>query len=272
MKIAILAAGTSKYFPVFIDKPKCLYHLNNKIQLERVIEDAKTLVEEKDIIVVGGYKHKFIARFLKKYPDIKFKVNRRYRDPAIFSFRKAIEGVDDDVVFMFGDESISRDNIRRIASSNRKLSILCHDNYYYYSLGIFKLRRDVLDIINDDKYLSMDVMKEIYCFANNKSVYDGSFDINSGICIGYTMIDFVRRIGGIEKIENPVYTYTGYDIDFFHYDPDTEYIPDLDHFSDTDEYKNSLMMRLYSDYVSDNIKRIRRAPQKVKRILSRWKN
>ena len=52
MKIAILAAGTSKYFPIFIDKPKCLYHLNGEIQLKRVIEDAKQFVKDKDIIVV----------------------------------------------------------------------------------------------------------------------------------------------------------------------------------------------------------------------------
>lgn len=270
MKIAILVAGTSKYFPLFIDKPKCLYHLDGMIQLQRVIEDARTVVEDKDIIVVGGYKHECIATFLKQYPDIVFKVNERYMEPAIYSFRKAIEDVDDDVVFMFGDESISRKNIRLIAGSDRKLSILCHDKGYYYSLGIFKLRHDVLDIINDDKYLSMDAMKEIYCFANQKKEYDGTFDINSGICIGYTMIDFVRRIGEIEKIENPAITYAGEDIDFFHYDIDKEYIPDLDYFSDTDEYKNSMMLRIYSDYISENVRRIRSLPQKIRRIIAKW--
>lgn len=273
MKIAILAAGTSKYFPLFIDKPKCLYHLDGMIQLQRVIEDVKQFVEERDIIIVGGYKHWYIKDFIEKnYPQISFKVNERYKEPAIYSFRKAIEGEDDDFVFMFGDESISRKNIGRICSSNRKLALLCHDTYYYFSLGIIKIRKDVIDIINDDRYLSMETMKEIYCFANNKRVYDGVFSINSGVCIGYTMIDFIRRIGEIKKIENPQKYYYGNDIDFFHYNPANEYTPDLDHFSDTDEYKNNKVLRFYSDVISDNLRHLGRAPAKIIRIVSKWKH
>ena len=269
MKIAILVAGSSKYFPLFIDKPKCLYHMDGIIQLQKVIEDAKQFADEKDIIVVAGYKHRYIRDFLSRYPDICLKINERYNGPAIYSFRKAIENVNDDVVFMFGDESISRENLARICNSKRKLAILCHDTYYYYSLGILKLRKDALSIIDDDKYLSMDAMKEIYCFANNKTVYDGSFSINSGICIGYIIIDFVRRIGGIRKVENPVYSYHGEEIDFLHYNPELEYTPDLDYFKDTDEYKNSRLLQIYSDYISDTIRRpgtllrIRRVPAKL---------
>lgn len=255
MRIAILAAGYSKFFPIFIDKPKCLYHLNGQIQLERVILDAEQFVDDKDIIVVGGYKHQYIQKYLREHhPQIDFRVNEKYMQPAIYSFRKAIENVDDDVVFMFGDESISRKNIERIAASDRKLSILYHDNYYYYSLGIFKLRKDVLSIFNDDKYLSMDSMKEIFSFANNGKEYDNSFSINSGVCIGYTMIDIVRTIGNITKIEYPG-NYTGTDIDFLHYDPNTEYLPDLDHIEDTDEYKHSFALRFYSKVISRCIKK-----------------
>lgn len=258
MKIAILAAGYSKYFPIFIDRPKCLYHLNGEIQLKRVIENAKKFVDDKDIIVVGGYKYKYIQKFLKdNYPEIDFRINSRYKEPAIYSFRTAIENVDDDVVFTFGDESISFKNIERIASSTRKLSILYHDNFYYYSLGIFKLRKDVLNILNNDKYLSMDEIKKIYKFANNGKEYDGSFSINSGICIGYTMIDIVTTIGNITKIENPS-GYTGEDIDFLHYDPKAEYIPDLDNIRDTDEYKNNALLRFYNNVFSRVIKKILR--------------
>ena len=271
MKIAILAAGTSKYFPLFFDKPKCLYHLEGEIQLQHVIEDAKQFVEEKDIIVVGGYKHRKIEKFLRRYPQITFKVNKRYKKPAIYSFRKAVEGENEDVLFLLGDERISRENIRKIADSKRKLAILCHDEYYYYSVGIIKLRKDALRFINDDKYLSMEAMKEIYCFANNKKEYDGNFSINSGICLGYIYIDLVRQIGGIEKIENPVTSYHGEDIDFVHFNPKEEYVPDLDYFSDTDEYKSNKVMRFYSDVISDNIKRLGRAPAKLKRIVSKWK-
>lgn len=258
MKIAILAAGKSGLFPLFIDRPKCLYHLNGMIQLERVIEDAKQFVEEKDIIVVGGYKYRYIKRFLRKYPQITLKINDRFRESAVFSFRKAIENEDDDMVFMLADESISRKNIKKICDSSRKLAILCHDSFYYYSVGILKLRKDVLPLIMDDKYLSMEAMKEIYCFANDKITYDGSFDINSGICLGYIFIDLVRRVGNIKKVENPHNMYFGEDVDFIHFNPQLEYYPDLDHIYDTDEYKSNPMLRFYSNYVSDSIRKIRR--------------
>ena len=272
LKIAILAASSSKYFPLFFNKPKCLYHLNGMIQLQRVIEDAKLFADEKDIFIVGGYKYKLIQDFLKKnYPKITLKVNNRYRESAIYSFRTAANGENDDIVFMFADESISRENIKKICQSQRKMAIMCHDDYYYYSLGIMKLRREVLSEMNDNRYLSMKALKEIYCFANNKKEYDGDFSINSGICLGYIIIDLIRKIGGINKIENPINTHTGEDIDFIHYNPKSEYIPDLDYYSDTDEYKTNLPMRLFSDYISDPIRWVLRLPGRIlRKIKKTW--
>lgn len=267
MKIAILAAGSSKYFPLFIDKPKCLYHLEGQVQLERVINVALKFVNEKDLIIVGGYKYKYIEEYLKiHHPSVDFRVNYAYDDPAIYSFRKAIENVEDDVVFMFGDENIAEKNVKKICESNRELAILCHDTYYYYSLGIMKLRKDKLSLLNDDCYLSMDYMKKVYCFANKKSEYDGCFTIFSGICIGYTMIDIVRRIGDIKVIENPIETYKGTTIDFIHFDSN-EYIPDVDHFYDTDEYKASLMLRMYDRYISEPLKKVIRGTRKMKKFF-----
>lgn len=257
MKIAILAAGENRrYFPIFFNKPKCLYHLNGGVKLGQVIDNAKQIVSEKDIIVVGGYKNEYIKKYLtKNYPEVEFRVNERFWEPAIHSFRVAIENIEDDVVFTFGDESISLKNMKRIADSDRKLSIMYHDNFYYYSLGIFKLRKDCLDIIRDNKYLDFEEIKEIYKFVNNKNEYDGCFNINSGICIGYMMIDMVRRIGNIKSIEHPS-TYDGKDIDFLHYNPKVEYINDLDSIYDTDEYKSSFVLKLYNKFFSNPVKRI----------------
>lgn len=264
MKIVIMVAGGSKYFPLFIDKPKTLYHLNGEIQLERVINDAKAFVAEKDIIVVAGYKYKYIQTFLEKYPEIELRINNKYKEAAINSFRTAITGIDDDVLFMFGDESISQENISRIINSSNKMAILYHDMYYYYSLGIFKLRKDQLYLFNDDKYDNLEAIKEIYCFANQKDQFDGQFDINSGICIGYIIIDLIRRIGGIKKITLPD---GGSDagIDFLYYDPRKEYKGDLDYFEDTDEYKDILWIRLYYKYFTKPIR-------KVMRLMNRLKN
>lgn len=256
MKVAILAAGDNrKYFPLFINKPKCLYHQNGEVQLERVINDAKAIVDEKDIIVVGGYKYKKVEKYLKKnHPHITFKNNQKYLEPAIYSFRAAIEDVNDDFVFMFGDESINLKNIKKIAESDKKLSIMYHDKHYYYSLGIFKLRKDNLYIINDDKYLDLEEIKKIYKYANGKE-YEGGFSINSGICIGYMMIDMITRIGGFEKIEYPG-LYKGSDIDFIHYDPSLEYFPDLDNIYATDEYKNNFVLKVYNKFFSNPVKEL----------------
>lgn len=258
MKIAILAAGKSEYFPIFIDKPKCLYHLNGKIQLERVIEDCLNIVNEENIIVVAGYKQQYIASFLKKYPQIKLKINEKYSGPAVFSYREAAKDESEDIVFICADESIKLDNIKKICASRKKMALLCHDNYYYYSVGIFKLRKDQLSILFDDKYLKMEEMEEIYCFANNKTKYDGEFNINSGICLGYMVIDFVRRIGNIEKIINPTLYMDENKVDFIHYNPSIDYINDLDSIADTDEYKEHFLMRFYADYISRIIKALRR--------------
>lgn len=267
MKIVILVAGGSAYFPLFIDKPKSLYHKDGVVQLERVIESAKRFVDEEDIIVVGGYKYRYIQEYLKKYPKITFKVNHNYNGPAVYTYRVATENINDDVLIMYGDESISDRNVERIAKSDKKLSLLYHDNYYFYSLGIFKIRKDQLKIFQDECYLDFEYMKKVYCFANKKEKYDGSFNINSGICMGYMTIDFVRRIGSIDRIEHPS-TYCGDDIDFLHYNPQEEYVNDLDTFRDTDEYKNSVWLRMYSDYISDSLKRIMRIGRRIYGIFS----
>lgn len=264
MKIAILAAGKSDYFPLFIDKPKCLYHMDGKIQLQKAIEKAHHFVEYKDIIVVAGYKYKYIEHFLESYKDIVLKVNKNYSDAAIKSYRTAIEGETDDIVFVCADENINLNNFEKVCRSKSKIALLYHDQFYYYSTGIFKLRADQFQLLMDDRYLSFEYIKDIYCFANNKKTYDGSFSISSGICLGYTLIDFVRRIGNIQKIEKPKKHSIGDNVDFIYINAQREYHKDLDYFSDTDEYKKSFILRLYSKCFSNQIKRFCRA---VKRYV-----
>lgn len=263
MKIALLAAGESDYFPIFIDKPKCLYHMEGMIQLEKVIKDCVSIVGEENIIVVAGYKWKFIARFLKKYPKIVLKINNNYKKSAIYSYRTAAEGENDDLVFICADESIKINNIKKICDSQKNMALLFHNRYYYYSVGIFKLKNSDFYRLFDDKYLEMDEMKKIYCFANKKEEYDGRFSINSGICLGYIVIDLVRQIGDIESIENPSKYSEHKKVDFIYYDPDTDYKKDLDDISDTDEYKNSFLLRFYSNCISFPLRLFLRLIKKV---------
>ncbi len=269
MKIAILAAGTPKYFPFLITKPKCLYHFKGEVQLERVIKVASVFVEEKDIIVIGGYKSRLIRRYLRKtHPCIDYRTNKLYKKSAIFSLRKAVENVTDDVVFMLADENINPKNVAKICESKRKMAILCEDKYYYYCVGIMKLDKNSIRLLEDDCYLSMEYMKKVYCFAHNKTIFDGSFHISSGICLGYTTIDLVRRIGNISKIEDPVLYYHGQDIDFIPYDWRNEYVKDVDCFKDTDEYTNNKFLKFYYDCICEGIRKVGR---KVKSFLKHKK-
>ena len=265
MKIAILAAGVPKGFPVLFRKPKCLYHFGGEIQLERVIKVALKFVDEQDIIIVGGYNHRLLRKYINsKHPKIDYRVNYKFKESAVYSLRKAVENVDDSVVFMLADENILEKNVEKICSSTRKMAILCEDKYYYYSVGIMKLDKNSIKLIEDDCYLSMDYMKQVYCFANNKEKYDSCFHISSGVCLGYTTIDLVRRIGNITKIEDPVLFYHGEDIDFIPYDWRNEYIKDLDSFSDTDEYKNNGFLRFYYNVIYKTIRKVGRS---IKRLL-----
>lgn len=265
MKIAILAAGVPKGFPVLFFRPKCLYHFGGEVQLERVIQVANKFVDEKDIIVVGGYSHRQIQRYLRlKHPKIEYRINKKYRESAVYSLRKAVENVDDSVVFMLADENILENNVEKICNSTRRMAILCEDKYYYYSVGIMKLDSEAIKLIEDDCYLSMEYMKKVYCFANNKEEYDSCFHISSGVCLGYTTIDLIRRIGKIKKIEDPVKTYHGEEIDFIPYDWRNEYIKDVDSFLDTDEYKNNRFLQFYFDKVYKTSRLIGR---KVKHLV-----
>ena len=260
MKIIILAAGdSSRNFPLLFDKPKCLYHYLGSVQIDRPINLARQFCEDKDIYIVAGYKADKVIDYIKEnFPSIRVLVNKRYKEPAIYSYRTALQLGQDDYVFLNADESVKPKNFEKVVKSQKKLALLSHDKYYYYSLGFFKIRRDAICIFDDDCDLSMDYMKNIYCFANQKTDYDGDFRINDGVCMGYSIIDFVRRIGEIDKIEDPRFLDDNPNVDFFNYDPKLDYVPDLDRYDLTDEYKNSFMKRFYSDCISNNIKRVHR--------------
>ena len=54
---------------------------------------------------MAGYKHQYVKEFLEvNYPEVEFRVNKKWDGPSVYSFREAIKGIDDDILFMFGDE------------------------------------------------------------------------------------------------------------------------------------------------------------------------
>lgn len=270
MKIAIMAAGNSEYFPLFFDKPKSLYHVDGKTQLSKVIEMSRKITTDDNIFVVSGYKSEKMKKYLEIfYPNIRCKINKNYNKQAVYSFRTAIDGEKDDILFVFADELINEVNTKKIANSKKSMAILYHDDFYYISLGVFKINKNKLDLFNDAKYLSFHYIKKIYCFANDKSEFDGRFLMNSGICLGYIVIDIVRRIAEIKEIKHPSLYENKTNVDFIYYDPQTDYLPDLDEVEDTDEYKYSFILRAYVKLFS---KPARRIIHRIKRISENAKS
>lgn len=67
MKIIILAAGRgSRMGEQTADKPKCLLLVNGKTLLEKALDASRSILKEKDIIVIGGYKREMLAQFSSK--------------------------------------------------------------------------------------------------------------------------------------------------------------------------------------------------------------
>lgn len=64
MKVIILAAGRgSRMGKQTEDKPKCLSLVNGKTLLERALDASRSILKEKDIIVIGGYRREMLAQF-----------------------------------------------------------------------------------------------------------------------------------------------------------------------------------------------------------------
>lgn len=99
MKSIILAAGRGSRIPKFSKrKPKCLILINGKSILKRQIDFFKRL-KIKKIVVVRGYKKKFI-----NFKKIKFINNKNYKNSEqLQSLFSAKSELDEDVIISFSD-------------------------------------------------------------------------------------------------------------------------------------------------------------------------
>ena len=112
MKIVILDAGGTKGaweamgwnygFPPN-SKPKCLYHIGGKTPLEMQIKTFNELGFNDIRIVVGYHKDDIIEYCKKKGFKVEFKENKHWETDAIESIRKAVEGVKDSMIIIWGD-------------------------------------------------------------------------------------------------------------------------------------------------------------------------
>ena len=269
MKAVILAAGQNDalHWPLLIDKPKSLYSYQGQIQLERVINNLKHIVAEEDIIVVAGYKAQKIRQFIQqKGFKVRIAENQSYTESALFSLKAGLEGIDDDVLLLLADESIALHNLKQVAQEKNALVCLVSDKYPYYCVNLFKISKDNLTYFTDERYLKPDFLKEVQAFLTNdleSKEYDPAhlqgfmpeqLEIKSGIALGLMCLDIIRRIGKLDEVIRIVGKDTPSDLTTVPYDENRDYIDDLDHFRQTDDYQNNRWLRLYFDWQINGLK------------------
>lgn len=258
MKIIILAAGENGIkFPRIIDKPKCLYKVNGQVQLDIQMNEIKKVFEEKDIIIVTGYKEEKIREYLKsKGFKGRIKYNSNYQKGAVYSLLKGIEGEKEDVIVTYADEHISSENIKKISLDKKSMTILREIEWPYYSVGIFKLNSESTKLLYQKKYLTKEFFTELKKFLKKgisnkkyKEKYEFYWEYNSGVCIGFIVIDLMRCIGRLNTLDD--IKKENQNVGFIDYNEKLEYIKDLDSFKETDEYKNSLLKKIYFNLITE---------------------
>lgn len=80
MKFVILAAGKgTRLSPLTDEKPKCMVQFKNKPIIDYIIDNALSAgIQEKDMVVIGGYKFEILKNHLQKYKSITFVENTQY--------------------------------------------------------------------------------------------------------------------------------------------------------------------------------------------------
>lgn len=138
MKAVILAAGIPRFgFPVD-SKPKCLFHYQGEVILERLVRVLKK-VGITEIIIVGGYKIEMIQQFNEeKKLGLKLVYNPTATSTEwtawLDSVRVGLEGLDDDVLLIFGDVLLNEEGVRRIMEHPKRCISLFSFGYQMYKI------------------------------------------------------------------------------------------------------------------------------------------
>lgn len=147
IKAVILAAGiTNKKYGFPEDsKPKCLFHYQGEVILERQVRVLRN-VGINDITIVGGYKIEMIKQFNEeKKLGLKVVYNptaaselqmfsvRHYGHGAwvawFDSIRAGVEGLDDDVLLIFSDLLLTEEGVRAVIEYPKRCIVACFDMY-----------------------------------------------------------------------------------------------------------------------------------------------
>lgn len=135
-------------------KPKCLFHHQGEVILERQVRVLKKLGIN-EIIIVGGYKIEMIKQFNQ---DRKLGLKVAYNPTAasdrlvtrgwvagLDTVKVGLQGLDDDVLLIFGDALLTEEGVRSIIEHPKPcISVFSHHGYQMYKIPrelLPKLRR-----------------------------------------------------------------------------------------------------------------------------------
>ena len=169
MKAIILAAGVGKRMGKFLDdNPKCLFKINGRSIINRLVDDLLTY-GVKDIVLVVGYKKEQIYDELNRVePDtkIKYAVNDNYKIGSIISLWTAKDELNDDVIIMDADVVYDKKLLEKLIVSPKK--------------SCFLMDRDFVDTGEEQK---LGILNERVMTISKKPL-NGQFDF-TGEAVGF---------------------------------------------------------------------------------------
>ena len=175
MKLLLLAAGKSSRIFENIKKNKCLIKIKNKTLIQNIIDNAhKSHI--KDIDVITGFKPENIKNDLKKYNNINFINNTRYKTTdMVYSALLGLKESNTDTIIsytdIFYDNTVFNDLIKK---KNSNITVPFIKNWKY----IWKIRKkDIFDDAETFMISGKNNLKEIGNKINKKNLklIDGQF-------------------------------------------------------------------------------------------------
>lgn len=253
MKLIILAAGDNSYphFPRLWAKPKCLYSYQGKIQILRILENVRALGLEKDTRIVIGFKAEAIRTFLfKNNFKGEFVKNPDYSSSGIHSLRCGLRDINEEVCICCADQLLDLKYWRQLIETKNSFAIFNRlEDPHHFHIDCIKLGPSQLVNLRDDRYLSSEFITEAGSFLTDDQGQPlagevpppSALKISSGVAIGYMLLDLIRRECGVIKVTEVVASSP--------HRVGIVTIPnaactDLDHFRDTDEFRDNPLWRI----------------------------
>ena len=242
MKIVILCAGPDREFDI-LKKPRHLYHVNGTVQLLRFLEPYMELgFSYRDFRFVVRDKEPFEQFFKGRGIDAEIVVNRNDAS-AIYSYRVGLEGLEDSqepILVALGDEIFGRRALKDIISEDNDL-VCFRKGTNAPDPTIFKIKPHLIRFFTDDIYLSKDFFRDRDLLATYFSVRQIPYPqewlrpINTGVAMGYMIMHAILNAESEISSEK---------CSFLRMDYEKDYGGDLDHITQTDEYKKSFSLKV----------------------------